>query len=110
MTPASIGNVLLLISAGFSTLGPMLYAILPHTRHTWYKDQVGLHLMAYMSVFAVVIDLAVISVVTGATRQDDWFAWIRTVVFVLVPIVLAWRDWIVVRTYLQKEENNEGSD
>ena len=110
MTPVVIGNVLIIIAAFLSTVGPVLYGVLPHTRKTWYKDNVGRHLMTYMTVFALVLDLSVISIVTGATRNNDWFAWVRTMVFIFVPFVLGWRDWLVVRSYFKREEKDESVD
>lgn len=111
MTPSSLGTYLTFVAAVLATFGPVAYAVLPNTRKTWYRDDVGRHLMVYMTSFALVIDLIVVAVLTHSNRQDDWFAWIRTIVFVLVPISLGWRDWIVIRQYLRnkKEENDEES-
>lgn len=60
--------------------------------------------MAHMAVLALILDLAIVSVITGANRGDDWFAWLRTGVFILIPIVLTWCNWIIVRPYFQRSE------
>lgn len=88
-----------------------MYAWLPRTRHTWYKDVIGQHLMAYMVVFAITLDLSAVAIITGTTRQEDWFAWLRVILFSIgFPIVLLWRDVIIYRGgRKQREQDNEGS-
>lgn len=107
MTPNDIGTNLTYVAAVLATFGPVAYSVLPNTRKTWYKDDVGRHLMVYMASFAIVIDLIVIALLTHSNQQNDWFAWVRAIVFIMIPISLGWRDWIVIRPYFEKKPKEE---
>lgn len=79
-----VGNVGLLYCAVVAT-----FSVVLHFRVPWRETAMGRHLMAYMFVIAVVLDLAVVRVFAGDT---GWFAALRLVVFVLgLPLVLTWR-------------------
>lgn len=107
MTPNDLGTYSTYVAAVLATFGPVAYAALPNTRKTWFRDDVGRHLMVYMTSFALVIDLIVIALLTHSTRQDDWFAWLRAIVFIMVPVSLGWRDWIVIRQYFEKSKEED---
>lgn len=97
MTTVTLGSWMIELSAVLATVGPVLYAVHPRTRRTWYRDDVGVHLMVYMVVIAAVMDLSTIAIIFHATRQDDWFAWLRLSIFAGMPVVLGWRDIIIFR-------------
>ncbi len=78
-----IGNVLLTVAAIVATA-----SVVVHARVPWRDSQMGRHLMAYMGVIALVLDLGVVRLIIG---DYPAFSVIRLVVFVGVPIVMAWR-------------------
>lgn len=103
---ADTGNAGLLVSAALTTAAVAAYAVRAHGPHgRWWRTPFGLHLMCFMAAFAVVLDqssiylLATRSVlVPPAVVRPDWFAWERVISFVvLIPPVLAWRLWIILR-------------
>jgi hypothetical protein len=104
---ASIGNVGLLACAALTTAGVIAYAWRARggEHGAWWRSPFGLHLMGFMAAFALVLDqsaawlLSAGSVLVPASPlRPDWFAWERTLSFaVLIPAVLAWRLWIIIR-------------
>jgi hypothetical protein len=96
MNTMTVGNDLVVLSAVFAGASPILYAILPNSRKTWWRDIMGKHLMSYMAVIGLVLVESAIAVLFHVTRRDDWFAELRLITFCLVPVVLAWRMIIIV--------------
>jgi hypothetical protein len=105
---ADIGNVGLLACAVLTTAGVIAYAIRGRgsSAMPWWRSPFGLHLMCFMIAFAIVLDESAAFLVTGPgilVRQGlpgplDWFAWLRVISFTtLLPAVLAWRLWIILR-------------
>ena len=60
-------------------------SVIVHSRVRWWASEMGRHLMAYMTVIAAVLVLAVIRMLAGDTW---WFQLVRLVVFLGVPIVM----------------------
>jgi hypothetical protein len=69
-------------------------SVVVHARVLWWRSVMGRHLMAYMGVMALVLDLGVVRLVTG---DSWWFQLIRLLVFVGVPVVMTWRLWLQIR-------------
>lgn len=92
-TQQIVGNVLVIVS----TLLALAIVVLYHLSSPWRRSEAGRHLMTFTAVIAVVLLLTAIRVVAGAGLDTPWFQWVRTVVFVGVPIVLAWRLAILWR-------------
>jgi hypothetical protein len=72
----------------------------------WWEHESGRNLMA----FEVVIML-----VTGSSLarfffdEHTWFMWLRTGIFLFVPIILAWRLWMLIRVqYLSLDDQTPG--
>lgn len=63
-------------------------SVVVHARVPWWKSTMGRHLMAYMAVMALVLDLGIIRLIFG---DSWWFQLIRLVTFIGVPIVMTWR-------------------
>jgi len=101
----NLGNIGLIISAALTTGAVAAYAVRGRgsSRMPWWRSPFGLHLMCFMSAFAITLDLDGIYLAAThfgwvAPSASDWFAWLRTVSFaVLVPAVLTWRLWIILR-------------
>jgi hypothetical protein len=83
------GNVLLM----WATLVAVA-SVVAHARVPWWRSEMGRHLMAYMTVMAVVLALACIRAFFGDTW---WFALLRLIVFVGVPIVMTQRLWLQIK-------------
>lgn len=89
----AIGLALLYGSAVLGIAAPVLYAVL---HPGWRRTPEGKHLMLYMGVVALV--LSVWSV--GALfKAPEWWDHVRLIAFALLPFVLGWRVWLIVRTY-----------
>lgn len=114
---ADTGDVGLLACAVIDTAATLAYAWLARggQHPAWWRSPFGLHLMCFMAAFAWVLDLSVIHMLTTsgilihriplATARDDWFAWLRVGSFtVLIPVVLAWRLWIILRPPGRKDQ------
>lgn len=103
---ADTGNIGLLACAAIDTTAVISYAVRAHGEHgRWWRSPFGLHLMCFMIAFAVTLDLSSVYLITSgqvllhvAPVRPDWFAWLRVIAFVtLIPPVLAWRLWIILR-------------
>jgi hypothetical protein len=104
---ADTGNIGLLACAAIDTAAVIAYAVRAHGEHgRWWRSPFGLHLMCFMIAFAVVLDQSAVFLLTGpgvlvagpVPLRPDWFAWMRVISFaVLIPGVLAWRLWIILR-------------
>lgn len=83
------GNVLFVWAAVVATA-----SVVVHARVSWWRSEMGRHLMAYMGAMAIVLDLGVIRLLAG-----DSFAFqlVRLVTFISVPIVMTWRLWLQVK-------------
>lgn len=84
-----IGNGLLISAAVVCTASVVL-----HLRVPWWRSEMGRHLLAYMGVMALTLDLGVIRIVFG---DSPWFQLVRLLVFVGVPLVMAQRLWLQVK-------------
>lgn len=89
MSQVQIGNALLCVTAVVASASVVLHALTP-----WWRSEMGRHLMAYAGVIATVIDLGVIKLVVG---DSHGFQILRTCVFALVPVVMAWRVWLQLK-------------
>jgi hypothetical protein len=104
---ADTGNIGLLACAALTTASVIAYQATAHDgRHgRWWKSSFGLHLMSFMAAFAIVLDQSAAYLITSgqllvraAPFRPDWFAWLRVTSFVLlIPAVLAWRLYIILR-------------
>ena len=115
MTPVLLGTIGVYLSAAISTVGFVGFAL---TARFWHSRG-GWHVFWYMLVLAWVFDLAVIRHVFG---DPSWFEWVRVGSFAVgMPIVLAWRSWIIFDLQLRprlrervtyggrrQEEENDG--
>jgi hypothetical protein len=90
-----IGDVLLIVSAVLATGFIGVY----HWSAVWWRSSDGRHVMGFMAVLAALLDLGVVRIVIGAPA---WFLWLRLVVFVAVPVLLAQRLRILVRAQFRK--------
>lgn len=64
-------------------------SVIVHSRVKWRASPMGRHLMAYMAVVALVLDLGIVRFITGGDTW--WFALLRTAVFAGVPVVMTQR-------------------
>ncbi len=98
---ADAGNVGLILCAAIDTTAVTAYAVRARGGHgKWWKTPVGVHLMAFMIAFAVVLDEGAFAIIARWLRVPlpGWFPWVQTVSFVaLVPPVLAWRLVLILR-------------
>lgn len=69
-------------------------SVAAHLRVPWWATPMGRHLMAYMFVMALVLDLGVVKLIIG---DSAWFQLLRLVVFVGVPVVMTWRLWVQIQ-------------
>lgn len=104
---ADAGNIGLIACAAIDTTAVIAYAVKARggTHGKWWASPVGLHLMCFIAAFAVVLDMSAVYLLTSgqllaaaASPRPDWFAWLRTASFdLLIPPVLAWRLWLILR-------------
>ena len=84
-----LGNVAIVYSAVVAAVSVAL-----HARVFDRRSPVSVHLLAYGLVVSVVLALAAVRALVG---DAPWFAVLRLVVFLLVPVVLTWRLVLQVR-------------
>ena len=84
-----IGNVLIWWAAIVGTA-----SVYVHSRIRWWDSAMGRHLMAYMSVIAAVLVLSVVRLIFG---DSWWFALLRLIVFIGVPIAMTQRLWLQIQ-------------
>ena len=94
-----IGDVLLVLSALPANLCVLVFA-----RVDWRKSPLGRHMMAYMAVFAAVLDLGCVRLCIGFVPL---FEALRVCVFALVPFVLWWRVKVLVEAQARGEGFNQ---
>ncbi|HEX8006586.1 MAG TPA: hypothetical protein VF482_09190, partial [Trebonia sp.] len=105
---ADAGNIGLIACGMLDTSSVIAYWVQAHGGDggKWWRSPFGWHLMCFMAAFAVVLDMnAVYLFTTGQVLlhtappgRPDWFAWVRVISFcTLIPAVLAWRLFIILR-------------
>lgn len=105
---ADAGNAGLLACAAIDTAAVISYAVRArgNGHGAWWRSPVGWHLMCFMAAFAIVLDLSSVYLITtgqvlvrvAPPLRPDWFAWLRVLSFdLLIPPVLAWRLWLILR-------------
>lgn len=77
-------------------------SVIVHSRVRWWDSPMGRHLMAYMGVIAAVLVLSVIRIHIG---DSWWFALLRLLVFVGVPIAMTQRLWLQIQA--QRAERSQ---
>jgi len=88
VTPTALGTWGLYLSAVIATVGFVGFAVMAR----FWTSRGGWHVFWYMLVIAWVLDLASVA----HLFDPPWFAWLRLGSFAIgMPIVLAWRSWIV---------------
>lgn len=92
-----IANCLLISAAVVCTASVVL-----HLRVTWWRSEMGRHLLAYMGVMALTLDLGVVRIFFG---DSSWFQLVRLIVFVGVPLVMTQRLWLQIKA--QRESSAE---
>jgi len=103
MNTVLVGSFLIVLSAFLATGFIVDYWRL--SRGAWRRDPVGRHLMAYVSVDAIVLILGSIRFAGGAGLDTGWFAWIRIIVFLGVPWTIGWR-WLILRRLYQRDRED----
>lgn len=105
MTPQLVGTIGLYLSAVISTVGFIGFASLAR----FWRSRGGWHVFWYMLVLTWVLDLSSLS---HLVADPLWFAWLRTATFAVgMPLVLAWRSWIIFDLQLlHRRRRNVGAD
>jgi hypothetical protein len=96
MTAVVVGNVLAFASLVLAVAFIVAYHLT--SRGAWRNNPMGRHMMAFAAVDAVVLGLSCIRAIGGASLNTDWFAALRTITFLGVPWVFAWRLWLLRST------------
>lgn len=96
-----VGSVLLAVAGLIGSASVIL-----HARVRWWSSEMGRHLMAYMAVIALVLDLGVVRIFF----EDSFtFAVLRTTVFAGVPIAMGQRLWLQVKAQRSERAARGGS-
>jgi len=90
-----IGTVLVLVSAVLAVTCVAAQMLLAR----WWETPAGRHVMAFQTVLAVCLALWSLRLVVP---DGEWFVVLRLIAFSGVPIVLAWRLAIILRTWQAK--------
>lgn len=101
------GNVLVALSALLATTCAVTYHLLAH----WRASVTGWHLMSFMAVLALALDLMTLRIfipIPATGIMPGWYPVTRAAVLVLVAAVLAWRLAIIVRAHAQARREREG--
>jgi hypothetical protein len=95
----AIGNGLLIATCLLATA----YAIVYHFTARWWETEFGRSLMSLKIAIALVTGLAIPRILTGA--NPAWYGMLRIVVFVAVPLTLAWRLAVLIK--IQRQARKE---
>lgn len=102
MTPQLLGTIGVYLSAAISTIGFIGFTVLARFWHS----RGGWHVFWYMLMVAWVLDLSTIS----HLFDPPWFSWTRVATFAIgMPIVLAWRSWIIFDLQLRRRLQERGA-
>ncbi len=100
------GTVLILASAALATACVIAQGVLAR----WWVTAAGRHTFVFQGVFALCLDLWALRLIVP---EGDWFVFARLVAFSGVPVVLAWRLLVIVRTWRgsrrKRAEGGEGT-
>lgn len=88
----SIGSVLLIVTALLALACVVSQALLAR----WWTTPAGRHVFAFQAVLAAVLTLWALRV---WLPDNDLVRALRSIAFVGVPVVLAWRLAIIIRTW-----------
>ena len=99
-----LGSIFLVWAAIVATA-----SVVVHMRVRWWASKMGVHLAAYMTVIAAVLDLGAIRFLFSGT-DERWFQVLRLVVFALVPVVLTQRLWLQIEAQRQAREEVRRTD
>ncbi|MEU8151801.1 hypothetical protein [Nonomuraea sp. NPDC048901] len=69
----------------------------------WWQTAAGRHVMAFQAVLAVCLSLWTLRLVVP---DGGWFIALRLAAFSGVPLVLAWRLAIIIRTWRSKRREH----
>lgn len=93
----TLGLVLLYVSTVLAMASTLAFMVLhPGWRHTTE----GRHLAFYMGTVALIL---LVWTMGAVLDTPDWWQTVRLVTFALLPLALAQRLWLIVRTYLRGE-------
>ncbi len=95
-----IGNGFLVWAAVAGTA-----SVAVHLRVPWWQSVMGRHLMAYMLVFALVLDLGVVKLIVG---DSGGFQLLRLITFTGVPIVMTWRLLLQIKAQRESRVDARG--
>ena len=93
-----VGNVLIHWAAAVSVI-----SVIVHLRVFDRKSQMSSHLLAYMGAMAIVLVLSCIRIDAGGDTW--WFALIRLITFIGVPLAMTQRLWL----QLKAQRDDRGS-
>lgn len=65
----------------------------------WWRTEMGRHLAAWMTSFALVLLVSSVRIVAGASLDTPWFGALRIIAFATTPIVFGWRLNIMIRLW-----------
>jgi hypothetical protein len=99
MTDINVGDVLVIASAVIASVCVIAYQVT--TRGAWTTTETGRHVMCFMGSEAVVLILSAVRIVSRVFGVTDpqWFATLRVIVFVSIPIVFLWRLRLIVTSW-----------
>jgi FlaA1/EpsC-like NDP-sugar epimerase len=97
-----VGNALVIVSAALCWAFVVVYHVM--SRGSWRYSLIGRHLMVSDGTVGTVLTLSVIRIIGGPSLDPLWFQVLRMLVFAAVPVVVAWRIWLMVRA---QRANNE---
>ena len=94
-----IGNGLLILTFLLATA----YAIVYHFTARWWDTEFGRSLMSLKIAIAAVTGLGIPRILFGVNQH--WYLILRVVVFVAVPLTLAWRLAVLIK--IQRQSRRE---
>lgn len=83
-----VGDALVIYCAVIGVASVVVHA---GVRPRWWTNLWGTHLMVYMVALASTFVLVALRVIVGASLDTPWYAVLRMVVFLLVPIAMTQR-------------------
>ncbi|RCG32003.1 hypothetical protein DQ384_05525 [Sphaerisporangium album] len=90
----AVGTVLVVLSAVLADACVAAQMLLAR----WWRTSQGIHVFVFQAALGLCLSLWALRLIVP---DGDWFLFARTASFAAIPVVLAWRLSIIIRTWRQ---------
>lgn len=81
----------------YGALPLLWFSVVLHLRTPWWRTALGTHLLVYTGLLASILTFASLRYFTGDDDFPVAVEWIRWVLYMSFPPVIAWRVWLQIQ-------------